>query len=195
MKKRVRILSALLALAMAVAMCALTGCGDKHVEGSAGLEYTLSADGSYYIWSNRGTCTDKDVVIGNWYNDKPVKEAGQMASNVDAAQGTWEIDSLTVSDGVTVYAFASFAANTAKKITLPDGVEELPTALFLRCDKLETVVLGKGLKTINADVFMKNESLKKVCFRGTEEEWKAIAITDGGNGALDGAEIVYNYKD
>ena len=41
---------------------------------SIGLEYTLSDDGTRYIVSGIGTCTDANIIIPDTYNSKPVTE-------------------------------------------------------------------------------------------------------------------------
>ena len=48
-------------------------------EYSEGLEYTLSEDGTYYIVSGIGTCTDTEIVIPNNYNNLPVQAIGSEA--------------------------------------------------------------------------------------------------------------------
>lgn len=186
------------ALSAIVMLALFAGCGGEkepeHVEGSAGLEYSLSEDGTYYIFVNRGTCTDTDVVIGNWYNGKPVKEVASQASNVEYSQGAWEVNSITVSEGITAFSFGSLWATEAAKIILPDNVEELPQALMLGNGNLKEVVIGKGLKSVGPDVF-ENMTLDTIYFRGSEAEWDEIEINPVGNDPFFEAKIVFNYKD
>lgn len=54
-------------------------CGRKTY--SEGLEFTLSADGTYYILEGMGTCTDVDLIIPETYNNLPVAEIGELAYN------------------------------------------------------------------------------------------------------------------
>lgn len=184
---------------IAIVMLGLfAGCGEEkepaHVEGSVGLEYSLSEDGTYYVFVNRGTCTDTDVVIGNWYNGKPVKEVASQASNVEFSQGAWEVSSITVSEGITAFSFGSLWGTEATKIILPDNVEELPQAMMLGNGNLKEVVIGKGLKSVGPDVF-ENMTLDTIYFRGSEAEWNEIEINSVGNDPFFEAKIVYNYKD
>lgn len=44
-----------------------------------GLEYSLSADGTYYICTGIGTATDTDIIIANEYKGLPVKEIAESA--------------------------------------------------------------------------------------------------------------------
>ena len=174
------------------------GCGGEkepaHVEGSAGLEYSLSEDGTYYVFVNRGACTDTDVVIGNWYNGKPVKEVASQASNIEYSQGAWEVNSITVSEGITAFSFGSLWGTEATKIILPENVEELPQAMMLGNGNLKEVVIGKGLKSVGPDVF-ENMTLDTIYFRGSEAEWNEIEINPVGNDPFSEAKIVFNYKD
>ena len=184
-------------LSLVVVVGLLTACGGKkeaeHVEGSAGLEYTLSEDGTYYIFTGRGTCTDKDVVIGNWHDGKPVKEVASQAANIEFSQGIWEVNSITVSEGITAFSFGSLWGTEATKIVLPDNVAELPQAMMLGNDNLKEVVIGKGLKSVGPDVF-ENMTLDTLYFRGSEAEWKEIEINPVGNDPFTEANIVFNYK-
>ncbi|MDE6260539.1 MAG: leucine-rich repeat domain-containing protein [Oscillospiraceae bacterium] len=201
MKRKVTLL---LALVMLTTMFAFAGCSsnpsggnqDKHIEGSAGLEYTLSEDGTYYIWSSIGTCTDKDVVVGNWHEGLPVKE---IVASLDRPEGPagykdWDIETLTISDGITTLNFGACSIESVKRVVFPDGIEEIAQCSLSFCINIEEVVFGKGLKTIAVDVFRKNEgSLKTIYFRGTEEEWNQIEIDQTGNDCIQGATIVFNY--
>lgn len=48
---------------------------------SEGLEFSLSADGTYYILEGMGTCTDVDLIIPETYNNLPVAAIGKLAYN------------------------------------------------------------------------------------------------------------------
>ena len=73
------------------AICTI--CGKK--EFSAGLEYTLSEDGTYYIVSGIGDCTDTNVIIPSIYEGKPVKEIGAYAFD-----GCSRLTSITIPSSV-----------------------------------------------------------------------------------------------
>lgn len=57
-------------------VCTYTVAENK---GSIGLEYSVSADGTYYIVTGFGSCKDVDIVIPEEYNGLPVKEIGENA--------------------------------------------------------------------------------------------------------------------
>ncbi len=63
---------------------------------SQGLEYTLSDDGTSYYVKGIGTCTNRNIVVGAYYNGKPVigltDNFGTRAKNA--------VDSITLADGI-----------------------------------------------------------------------------------------------
>ena len=78
-------------------------CGYVSKVPSDGLEYTLSTDGTYYIVTGIGTCTDTNIVIPYIYNNLPVTSIGE-----DAFKGCTSLKSVTIGDSVTTigdYAF------------------------------------------------------------------------------------------
>lgn len=160
---------------------------DGIVDGSEGLQYTLSDDETYYTLTSIGTCTEKDIVVANTYEGLPVLEIGEACLSSD----TVEINSITVPRGITTLGFRALRSPTVKHIYLPNGIETLTKATFILDKQLEDVVIGKGVKTIEDDVFMET-TVKDIYFRGTEEEWKAIDISELNND-LSKTTIHYNY--
>lgn len=65
-------------------------------QGSEGLTYTLSSDGTYYSVS-KGSCTDKNVVISSMYNDLPVKRIPS-----DGFKGYSSLTSVVIPDRATL---------------------------------------------------------------------------------------------
>lgn len=170
---------------------AFTACSDEpeQVEGTAGLIYELSEDGSYYIMTDASKCTEKDVVVGNWYNGKPVKAIGDMAFKFQEG-----LNSVTVAEGVTEYGECWLDNGTATRVVLPDGVKSMGVAAFLICFELKEVVIGKGLETIEVDTFEKVNDDFTIYFRGSEAEWKEVEVADRGNDILSTCKMVYDYK-
>ena len=205
MKNLKKLVSLLLILALSAmtfaAMAELPE--DKRVEGTPGCAYKLSEDGTYYIWCGITDAYDmstKDMVIGNWHDGKPVKEicgSLDMEANGGVALKDVPLETLVVSEGITTMNFGSLICGSLKKVVLPDGIENYPQALMLFETQLEEMVVGKGLKSMDVDILMRNEgNLQTIYFRGTEEEWNAIEIAEKGNDdILDCENIVFNYAD
>ena len=111
---------------------ACTVCGAV-LEGTEGLEYTLSQDESYYIVSGIGTATTKDIVIPSIYNDLPVAAIGDSAfSYCDS------LTDITISYGVTSIGNAAFNGCTSlASIAIPDSVISISGFAFYNCSSLE----------------------------------------------------------
>ena len=71
---------------------------------SEGLEYSLSSDGTGYIVSGIGTCTDKEIIIPSEYNSKPVTSIGERAF-ADCRN----LISVTIPKSVTSIGYDAFA--------------------------------------------------------------------------------------
>ena len=84
-----------------------------------GIEYTLSADGTYYIVSSSGTCTNAKIEIPTKHNGVSVKEIGARA-------------------------FAN--ASTLESIVIATGVVSIGEGAFEGCTSL-TLVTYQGTKT------------------------------------------------
>ena len=170
---------------------ACTVCGAV-LEGTEGLEYTLSQDESYYIVSGIGTATTKDIVIPSIYNDLPVAAIGDSAfSYCDS------LTDITISYGVTSIGNAAFNGCTSlASIAIPDSVISISGFAFYNCSSLEyntydnALYLGNEnnpyvalIKTVNEDITdcqINNET--KVIGGGAFSDCKSltsITIPDG----------------
>ena len=77
--------------------------GFDSIEKSEGLEYSLSNDGDSYIVIGMGSCEDRDVVIPETYQDKPVTAIG------DQAFAGADIDTMSFSNCITSIGARAFA--------------------------------------------------------------------------------------
>ncbi|MBO5745452.1 MAG: leucine-rich repeat domain-containing protein, partial [Clostridia bacterium] len=102
---------------------------------SLDLEYTLSDDGTYYIISGIGTCTDSDIVIPSTYNDKPVVSIGDVSFGF-----CFSLTSVTIPNSVTSIGDYSFVGCTSlTSITLPESVTSIGNFAFQKCSGLRTI--------------------------------------------------------
>jgi inorganic pyrophosphatase len=93
---------------------------------SEGLTYTLSEDGTSYIVSGIGTCTDTDIIIPSTYNEKPVTSIGNEAFARHSNLITVEIPNSVTSIGD--YAFYSCSRLTT--MVIPDSVISMGHTVF-----------------------------------------------------------------
>lgn len=167
----------------------------EKVEGSAGLNYKLNDEGTAYVFSDLGTCTDPNVVIGNWYNDLPVTGVAEGACRDDEESGNFNVtvESITVSEGIVDFAFRGLQNWNVRKIILANGIQEFGMAMFRLNAKMKVLVIGTGLETIGQDAFSGLENGQMtIYFRGTQAEWEAVTV-ESGNDVLSTFDIVYNY--
>lgn len=107
---------------------------------SEGLIYRLNNEKTGYMVVGIGNCVDTDIVLPEKYQDLPVLEI------VDEA----------FSGCKTVYT-----------ITIPDTVTKIGYSAFKGCSKLESVVIGCGVKRIGNEAFESCGSLTSIIIPDT----------------------------
>ena len=114
-----------------------------------GLEYTLSADGEYYICRGIGTATDAEIVIASEFNGKPVKEIGDRAF-----EGNKNIKKVIISDSITSIGFQSFSnCRGITEIIIPDGVKSIGMWAFLNCSNLTDITIPDSVTDVGMEAF------------------------------------------
>ncbi len=131
---------------------------------TAGLEYTLSTDETYYICSGIGTATSTDIVIGSKYNDLPVTGIGETAFR--------HCTSLT-------------------SITIPNSVTSIGDDAFYDCSKLESVTIPNSVTSIGSSAFAYCSKLTKVNYLGSIDSWAMIDFYGGYSNPLYYANNLY----
>ena len=117
--------------------------------GTKGLEYTLSADGTYYIVSDIGTATATEIIIPPEHNGLPVTSIGDSAF-----YGCDSLTSVAIPDSVTFierYAFGGCRSLTT--ITIPDCVTSIGENAFSDCISLEDITIPDEVTFIGAYAF------------------------------------------
>ncbi len=163
---------------------------DGHIVGSKGLAYTLTDDETSYILTGLGTCKDDEVIVGNWYNGKPVTEIGEAA--LSTAAGEWGPKIIRVSEGITTLGFRGLRSRTVEYVYLPDSITVLTKAAFILDSSLKAVVLPATLTKIEDDAFMECP-VKDIYFKGTNEQWDKINKSLNNNKTLAKAAFHYEY--
>ncbi len=119
------------------------------IEVSEGLTYTLSDDGSYYIVTGIGTCTDKALNIPAEHEGLPVKEIGS-----GAFESVISINKVTIPGSVTkIGERAFYFAYNIKEVIISEGCTVIGDNAFNSCRQLERASLPDGLQHIGSMAF------------------------------------------
>lgn len=148
------------------------------------LKMTLSADGTYYIVSGIGDCTDETVEILPTYKGKPVITIGDFAFN-----GCDSLTSATIGSGVTSIGDAAFQGCIGlTSITIPNSVTSIGGNAFSGCTGLMNIWIGSGLKNIGFYfTFSGCSSLTSITVSSENTEFKSI---DGNLYSKDGKVLI-----
>ncbi len=87
-----------------------------------------------------------------------------------AFTGSLNLRKINIPDSVTNIGDRAFEASNLVRIELPDSVTDLGEYAFAQCNKLRTVTVSAGIKTIKSGAFAYCFSLERVIFRGKPEE-------------------------
>ena len=152
-------------------------CGDCGLtEFSQGLEYALNSDGTYYIVTGIGTCTDTELRIPEEYNGLPVKEVKGLAfARLE--------DIVSVNIPRTITFMGRFAFGYLKSLekvyynaTNCVDLADWGADVFMNSgeEKGLTVTAGKDVEHIPANLFnFKQSSSRNNCFV------KQLTVEDG----------------
>lgn len=131
-------------------------------EGTPGLEYKLTSDGSGYICTGIGNASTTDIVIPATYKDKPV-----ILVAANAFYNCTTLTSVIIADGiqgVEMYAFRGCVR--LKSVSIPGSVILIGDRAFTGCTSLETVIIADNDKVFEKpeeDVRLIGESAFKGC--------------------------------
>ena len=117
-----------------------------------GLEYTLSADGSYYTVIGAGTSVGGEVVIPATHSGLPVKEIGRLA----------------------------FSESNITSVVIPDSVTVIGQGAFAQCRELKAVTLGAKVESIGMMSFMGTLSLECIAIPASVKEIGNLAFSSSG---------------
>ena len=154
------------------------------------LEYTLSADGKYYIVSGIGTVVTEEVVVPSTYNNLPVKEIG-----LNAFRTVDFITSISLPDSIVAIGESAFYnCENLASINIPNTVTSIPNGC-LEYSKLTSLYIPKSITSIGDFAFEFCYSLKTLYYEGSETEWNNISkglLRDDYTGGADHYNVIYN---
>ena len=148
------------------------------------LQFSPNADGSGFVVSGIGTCTDKKIMIPPTYKGRPV-------TGIANIQNTFATE-VVIPDSITLIGWYAFCDCTAlTNVTIPDGVASIDKGTFMGCTSLSSVTIPESVTTIVDHAFSGCLSLTTVYYRGTSEQWAQISI-GSYNDPLNNAAKVFN---
>jgi len=133
---------AIVSLILLFALCLTCSCGNTATTTEAktmpqkptseGLAFNLNEDGSGYMVTGRGTCTDAYTVI-------PKTHKGFLVTCIgaNAFYDSFNLKSVTLPDSITeIKTYAFYRCNSLTKITIPDSVTSIGEYAFSDCKNL-----------------------------------------------------------
>lgn len=173
--RKLRILSALLALAMLLALVptAAFAAGDSDTlicrdnnDGTVTVTgYTGTINGALTIPAEIGGKTVADVRMQAFANCDTLKELTVAAKsiNMHAFAGCKNLETLTIKSGVEKISDAAFfGCSSLETITLENGVETIGQQAFNNCSKITRIKIPASVKTIGEAAFLNCSSLETV---------------------------------
>ena len=149
---------------------------NEEIKTESELEFKLSEDRKYYTVVGKGSYPDKDVIIPEFYEKKPVIAIGD-----GAFAGTSGIVSITVPAKVTTIGANAFSQMPdLKTVTLADGVTDLGEKAFFACPELESVSFGNTITKIKKSTFEDCEKLAEINIPDTITEIEHSAFYSCG---------------
>ncbi len=158
-----------------------TACQAK--ESSVGLGLTASGDGSSYVLSGLGSCSDSTVYIPATYGGKPVTSIAENAfkdntdiiaiyfsSNItsigaNAFYGCTNLEKIVFSSSITSIGNSAFYNCTSlEAINLPDSVQTVGTYAFYNCLSVTKIVIGEGVTSLGSGAFYNCKNLQTLEF-------------------------------
>ncbi len=136
---------------------AIIHCTDGAVDNNAsrGLRYVVNDDGTTCTVTGIGSCTDANVVIGEYID-------GYKVTGIEdgAFYGLTNITSVTIPDGVTSIGVDAFMyCSNLMCVTIPDSVTSIKMQAFMFCSSLTRANIPEGVTIIEHGVFAECSSL------------------------------------
>lgn len=121
------------------------------------IMFRLSDDKTYYIVSMCDS-NDEEIVIPSVYDEKPVKEIGDMAF-----MSCLNLKTVVIPETVTKISDMAFAyCNSLSLIVIPKSVTYIGDSAFLGCKNLEEIIIGKNVTVIGKDAFKNCKNLSNI---------------------------------
>ena len=103
------------------------------------------------------------------------------------------IESIILPDSVTEIGACAFAGCGVRHAVLPASLRILRQEVFADDTQLDTVMLPEGIERIEENAFKACDSLHRVCYKGSANDWAVLSI-GCGNDTLRNAECICEYN-
>jgi len=108
-----------------------------------------------------------------------------------------KLNNITFGKNITSIEQAAFSGcKGLTTINIPEGITKIGNSSFSGCTGLTSIVLPVSLETVEREAFRDCKNITDVYYRGTQEQWEAIAFDNTYNyhyQILTNATIHYNY--
>jgi len=98
------------------------------------------------------------------------------------------IKEVEIGNGVTKIPYYCFEYTRVERIIVPDSVETISEKAFALASSLHTLIIGSGIKTIDANAFKGTNGLSIIHYKGTQAVWDEISINEE-NADLNGKSL------
>ena len=166
----------------------LVSCKSKNkIDGSEGLEYTLSLDGDSYYVSGIGACTDVNIKIPSSYEGFDV---------IGIANGAFEdcdlIESIVISKNVkSIGDYAFKGCFSLESVDIPYSVTSVGEYAFADCSALESITIPYTVTSFGAWAFDGCDALTKVHYTGDIDNWIEIKFYPYNSNPMKYAKDLY----
>lgn len=113
---------------------------------------------------------------------------------VSSFEGCTKLETLNLGTGLKSIPYRCFfGATSLAALDIPEGVTVIEENAFSSCTSMQTIVLPSSLTTVEDGAFLDSSELAVVFFKGTEEQFDAIEISNNNNELL--SAKIYFYSD
>ena len=142
----------------------------------------LSTDSNGYVIYTDGA----EKILVNYIGSETelTLPSGITAINKYAFYSCSKLESITIGDNVTSIGNSVFAhCDSLTSVTIGDSVISIGDRAFYCCHKLTSIEISDSITSIGSTAFYFCDLLTSVYYKGTAEDWAAIAL-DSNNGDL-----------
>ena len=117
-------------------------------------------------------------------------------------QGCKSLESVIFNEGLKTISGGSFMGCPIKEVVIPNSVTTISThyyrasgrdyfeGAFEDCTQLTSITLGKGITSIEQELFNNCTSLSTITFTGTVEQWNALSFGSNWRNGVPATKVI-----